>query len=201
MIDDNDKTREEILEEHKRDFSEYKEINVWNIKDHAYLISANGDIYSVRKHKWIQPYIGDKIKEYKGTKYVVLRDQNNERKHFSVARLVAAMFIGMPPKDLINPSIDHIDGDSFNNYYKNLRWIEHGDNSTIRRNRAIGEQNGRHKLTQEDVIHICNMFVRGESTISGIAKKYGVDRRTIRMIYDKVNWKYITSWFEFAQGY
>ena len=111
------------------------------------------------------------------------------------------MFIGMPPKDLVDPSVDHIDGDSFNNYYKNLRWVERGDNSTIRRNRAIGEQNGRHKLTQEDVIHICNMFVRGESTINDIAQKYCVDRRTIKMIYDKVNWKYITSWFEFAQGY
>lgn len=187
-----------ILDKHKKDFSEYKQINIWNIKEASYLISPNGDIYSIRKNDWLSPQINDAYGNYKGQKYIPLETKDGVFKRFSVARLTLAMFKGLPPQEMKNPTVDHIDSDTFNNYYKNLRWVEAGDNSAIRRNRGIGEQNSRSKLTQEQVIQICNEFVRGGFSIPALAQKYGVADRTIRSIYKKQNWKYITAWYEFA---
>lgn len=197
-LDDFYGTPDKILKEYQRDSSEYKELKVWNVLEGAYLISQNGDVYSVLSKQWMRPQLHEKTKTYKGQYYILLQDQDHNPRKYSIARLVLATFVGLPPDDMEDPSVDHIDGNSLNNYYKNLRWVEHGVNSALRRNRGIGEKNGRAKLTQEDVIHICNMFVRGGCSIPVIAQQYGVSPRTINSIYQKKNWDYITAWYEFS---
>lgn len=186
-----------VLEEIKRDFSLYKEINVWGIKKASYLISPAGDIYSVLKHDWKAQMVNDAVGAYKGQKYVLLRLEEGGEKRFSVARLTLAMFVGLPPEDMKDPTVDHIDGDPFNNYYKNLRWLEREYNSTVRKNRGIGEENSRAILTQSDVIHICNLLVKKQIDIHEIAMKYGVSVGAIMGIKQKKTWKYITNLFEF----
>lgn len=107
------------------------------------------------------------------------------------------MYKGLPPEDMQDPTVDHIDHMPFNNYYENLRWVERGVNSSSRPNRGIGEMNSRAKLTQEDVVKICNMLCKNKATVDMIAEMYSVSSRTIQNIKDKKNWRYISQWFEF----
>ena len=46
-----------------------------------------------------------------------------------VHRLVAFAFIGNPPTDMGDATVDHIDNDTGNNDVSNLRWLSRKDNS------------------------------------------------------------------------
>lgn len=180
------------------EFADFREINVWDIREGTYLISPIGDIYCIDAKKYMKPTIKDKTLTYPGQKYVLLRTNDpNKRKWFTVARLVNRIYNGEPPADMKNPSTDHIDSNPFNNYYKNLRWIEHGINSIVRRNRGIGEANSRAIFTEQDVKSICNLLIKKIMTVKEIAKKYGVSPGTIDSIKRGKNWSYISRWFEF----
>ena len=194
------KLEQSLLDKYKKDFSLYREINIWHIKSGLYQISPNGDIYSVKKHDWMAEPIYGEVGRYKGQKTVLLRVDNDSKSHrFYVSRLTMAMFNGLPPADMKDPTVDHIDGDSLNNYYENLRWVEREDNTTLRFSRGIGEENGRAILTQNDVVHICNLLIKKKATISEIAKMYNVSEGAINSIYNKQNWKHITCFFEFER--
>lgn len=198
-----DELKEEIdsrleKERLKKDFSEYKEINVWDIKKGAYLISPIGNVYSLSRKQWSIPQLNDATKTYPGQYYVYLMTNNSGIKRFSVARLVLATFIGLPSDDMKDPTVDHIDSYPLNNYYKNLRWLERGINSSARPNRGIGEMNSRAKLTQDDVIFICNALCKKLATVDGLAQKFSVSPATIQNIKDKKNWSYISQWFDFS---
>jgi len=43
-------------------------------------------------------------------------------------RLVAIAFIGPAPTDMVDPTVDHIDGDSSNNAARNLQWMSRVEN-------------------------------------------------------------------------
>lgn len=181
----------------KNDFSSYKEINIWDIKSGTYLISPIGNVYSMASKKWLKPQINDVTKTYPGQYYVQLYTNEGKMHRFSVARLVLAMYKGLPPNDMEDPTVDHIDHMPLNNYYENLRWVERGINSSSRPNRGIGEMNSRAKLSQNDVIKICNLLVNKSKTVDELAQMYSVSTRTINNIKAKKSWQYITKWFDF----
>jgi hypothetical protein len=69
----------------------------------------------------------------------------------------------------------------------------HADNveDRVARGRsAVGERNGRSKLTEEEVIDI---FISLESP-TDLSIKYSVDRKVIRDIRNKVTWKCVTGY-------
>lgn len=179
-----------------KDVTQCKEIKVFNIKEGLYLISPIGDIYSVTAKKWKAFKILDKTDTYAGNKYTLLQTYDGERM-FNIARLVCAVFNGLPPEDMKNPSVDHIDFNTMNNHYTNLRWLEHGANASIRDNRAVGEQNGRAILTEEQVIDICNSLVKKKKTKRELCDQYHVSLGCINSIVEHKNWSYISRWFQF----
>lgn len=68
----------------------------------------------------------------------------------------------------------------------------HNDNvqDRVGRNRsAVGENNGRTKLTEEQVIEIFN---DNDTLKTHLAKKFNVDLKTINNIKNKITWKYLT---------
>ena len=188
---------EELLDQYKEDFKMYKEVDFFDIRPGAYLVSPKGDIYSCLSEKWIHQFIWDKTDVYPGIKYVRLEGKDGKQHTHAVARIVMAAFNGLPSNDMEDPTVDHIDGNPMNNYYENLRWMERTVNASIRFHRPNGESNGRAILTQNDVITICNDLLKGKLTIKTAAQKYDVSVATIRNIVKHKTWKYLTMFYQF----
>lgn len=167
---------------------EYKDVKP------LYKIDEYGNVFSIYKNDYLKPK-ADKD----GYLSVVLRG-SQKNIYVRIATLVAFNFIGPPPIDIKDPTIDHIDGKILNNYYKNLRWLERGINSSIRKNTGLGELNHEAKLTEKEVKEICDLLMLNNISLTQIAQKYNVQKSTISNIKRKKNWKYITEKYLFSKS-
>lgn len=170
----------------------FKELKYKEVKS-LYLIDEYGRVYSKYKRGYLKP---KKDKDGYLSLSLVGKDK---LVYVRVATLVAYNFIGEPPKTMKDPTIDHIDNNIINNYFKNLRWIERGVNSSIRVNKGVGEKNFEAKLTEQNVIEICELLVQNELTLNEIGKRYNVSKHTISNIRRKVNWKHIANNYIFPE--
>lgn len=124
------------------------------------------------------------------------------KRRFGVHQLVAMAFIGLPPTD--EYEVNHKDLDKINNVPGNLEWmtskenvhhaLAHGKHG----GRPLpGEQNGRAKLTKEQIVAIRNL--KGIVGARVIAKQFGVSRSAIQLIHQEKNWKISQEWPEDLQ--
>ena len=157
-----------------------------------YKIDENGNIYSLYKKAILKPR-----KDKDGYLKIGLKSENGKR-YVRIATLVAYNFIGEPPKDIDDPTIDHIDGNIVNNHYSNLRWLSRSENSSGRKIKLTGELNHRAKLKNNEVIEICDLLKQNKLSLSQIGKKYGVHKSTISNIKRKVKWQSITNGYDFG---
>ena len=170
----------------------FRELKYKNVKP-LYLIDEYGNVYSKYKKGYLKPkkdkdgYLSLSLAGIDKTVYV------------RVATLVAYNFIGKPPKNTKDPTIDHIDNNIVNNYFKNLRWMERGMNSSIRVNKGIGEKNSEARLTNQNVIEICELLAEDKLTLKEIGEKYNVSKSTISNIKRKVRWRHITNNYIFPK--
>jgi len=114
---------------------------------------------------------------------------NGKRRYHRVHRLVAYAFIGIPPTS--KHEIRHFDGNRQNNNYSNLSWGTRTENERdkIRHNKTNrGQQNGRSKLTFDQVVKIRKLLSRGDLLQRQIAEMFGVTRMTISDIKCKRSW-------------
>lgn len=169
-----------------------KRIKYKNVKP-IYKIDQDGNIYSEYKKNYMQPR-KDKDGYYK----LALRTKKGDFLYVRVATLVAYEFLGKPPKNMKDPTVDHIDGNKTNNFYKNLRWLERTENSKIRKNNCEGELNAMSKLKEKEVKEICELLMKNVLTCKEIAQKYGVDKSAISNIKMKKNWLKITKEYDFS---
>lgn len=177
---------EEIWKQIEDGYEEYQVSNFGQIKS---LKSKNEKILHLDKDRY--GYMNVKL------------CKNGTMKNFKVHRLVAMAFIENPNGF---PEINHKDGNKENNFVENLEWvtksqnIKHAfdtglklpnDSGCIQYHKpSYGENNGRHKLTKQDVDDILEAYIPGDPIFGGraLARKYGVGATTIQSILRHKTW-------------
>ena len=169
-------------------------INYKYIKD-IYKIDEYGNIYSEYKKGFLKPK-----KDKDGYLQIALQGEKRIL-YVRIATLVAYNFIGEPPIEIKDPTVDHIDGNIENNFYKNLRWLERSENSSIRKERArsLGELNHEAKLNEQQVIEICQLLIENKLSLQEIANIYKVHKSTISNIKRQVKWTHISKNYKFPK--
>ena len=147
-------------------------------------VSETGQVFSHGK------YIRGEIMK-NGYSRIHVSHEGVSRKYL-VHRLVAEAFI---PNPLNLPQVNHKDGNKLNNTVENLEWCSASDNQKhayrTGLKSAIGEKNGQSKLSKEDVAEIRKVYVKGkhcEFNSYGLARKYGVNPKTIQNIVKGETW-------------
>ena len=111
---------------------------------------------------------------------------------FLVHRLIAETFIPNPNNF---PCVNHKDGNKLNNCAENLEWCTVSKNNKHAYETGLksakGENNGYSKLTRNDVDYIRKHYVKcnREFGFAGMARKFGVDPKTVEHAYKGITWK------------
>jgi len=154
----------------------------------GYYASKCGKIYSTRTNKGHGP--GRFLKQTRmGKNYLCVRlnTPNNPR---YVHRLVLMAWVGPCPSEM---EACHNDGDTHNNWLKNLRWDTRNNNrqDSIKHGTIIGENHSQNKLKEQDVRMIIYMYRTGEFTQKEIGNIYNVCQGNISAIINKKTWRHI----------
>jgi hypothetical protein len=110
----------------------------------------------------------------------------------SVHQIIAFMKYG---RKVIGMTVNHIDGNKWNNHPNNLELATPKENSRHMVslglfNPARGSRSGRAKLTEPDVIKIRELLSAGEKPLS-IAGKFGVSDECIYSIKNGKSWTHV----------
>ena len=147
-----------------------------------YVIFSTGDIFNLHGKKMIGNI------DRSGYHEVILNG-----KQYRVHRLVAEAFIPNPEN---KPCVNHKDGNKKNNKVNNLEWCTYSENTvhayqTGLEKRMCGEQHHSHKLTEEDVKYIKQVYIKRDKEFGAVAlaKKFNVDRTTIHDIIRGKTWR------------
>ena len=117
-----------------------------------------------------------------------------------VHRLVLEAY--QPRKDSLQLQVNHKDGDKHNNCLDNLEWctglenISHAYRNNLA-NKAKGENAGCVKLTEQQVLEICELIQSGTDSLTAIGQKYGVSKYCISDIKRKKSWSWLTKDYNF----
>ena len=150
-----------------------------------YGISKSGDVFTGFHNKVLKQHLN----KY-GRPFVILTNAG-KRKTIEIHRLVALRFIPNPNN---YTDVNHIDGNKKNNDTTNLEWCTRSYNLKHAYDTGLkislkGEDSGRSKLTEKDVLSIrseCN-----NSTYKELANKYEVSISNIYFIISGKSWKHI----------
>lgn len=156
------------------DLSTLKKLPGWP----GYYINEDGEVFTVRR---LSPY-----RDRNG----YLRVNSGKLKK-AVHRLLAMVFL--PPPQVDQNEVRHLDGDPTNNSLGNLAWGTRQENAAdmVRHGTVRGSRAPRAILNEEDVIAIVSQAAAGRTSES-IAKEYGVCKNTIAAIRTGRNWSHTT---------
>ena len=197
-------TNEEFIESVRLEGEEFKDIP--NMEG-FYMASNFGRIVSLGRFvnvkngsvKWNNPRI---LKQNIYGKYKrVCISIKNEKKYYSVHRLVVTTFI---PNHLNKPQIDHIDGNKFNHKVLNLRWCTAKENmqNPITKEVNSKSRTGREYPTlRKPVVAIKDGKIYQRFPSLSDVEDYGYRNRCVyrvcvgmRQTYRKMRWMYLSDY-------
>jgi hypothetical protein len=154
--------------------------------DTPYFVSEDGGVF--RDGKELSTSLTNK--GYKTFRSSV----NNVRKHISIHRAVATLYVPNPDN---LPQVNHIDGNKLNNHYTNLEWMSN------RKNKDHALENGlyakgvdmpNHIFTEDDIKYIRENYKYKDSEFgtTGLAKKFNTNGSRIWKIVNNKVWKQLT---------
>ena len=162
-----------------------KKLKYKDIKDQYYIFD-DGRIWSQKTKRFLSP-----TKDRYGYINITLSAFSGSKK-FNLATLVAYNFLGEPPKNMIDPTVDHKDSNKLNNKYTNLRWL------TRQGNLAKRDKTGRTILTPNIVENIC-LDLQNDMKQCDIMRKYKISKGTVYYILHKISYKYISDKYDFSK--
>lgn len=164
----------------------YEVSNFGRVKSKAHVVVSKNGRHMPFKEKILSP----KITNY-GYCSVVLQGKSG-RDYRSVHRLVASAFIENTQPD-VRDQVNHIDGNTNNNFVENLEWCSQSEN--MKHAYRVGlelpranEDGTLAKLTNEQARVIRERYVNGEKQ-KDLAKEYGVGPQSISHVVRNVSFK------------
>lgn len=122
--------------------------NYRSVVPNKYYVNKEGQIFSLFSET------GIKFKEDNDGYYTMTMATTNPlQKQITVriATIVLTMFKGEPPKDMVYPTVDHIDHNIHNNNIDNLRWLEMSENYSNKLTNTRGMNSYSAKLNDDIV--------------------------------------------------
>jgi len=158
-------------------------------QEKEYVVDESGNVWSEIRHKYLKWQIGKK-----GRARVQIHG-----KRFQVSRLVAEKFL---PNPECKPEIHHKDNNPLNNHVSNLEWVTRSENILhaiyISKTFKIpdppclkGENSGKHKFTNEQVLAMREERRNFGTTYQKIADKYDTDKGTVWLICTGQAWTHL----------
>lgn len=152
-----------------------------------YLISPTGDIFSLKRNRWLHPY-----KDSHGYFQVSLF-KNKKRADKLVHHLVLEMY-GEPRQK--GQVARHLNGNKIDNRIGNLAWGTRKENvEDMRRHDQMpnhrGESNGRAKLTERKVKLIRRLRSKQKKSLWFLARKFDMSLYAIWAIVTRRTWRHI----------
>lgn len=130
------------------------------IKENLYSIEKDGRVYSHTAKKYMKTSF-----DKDGYITVNLRNNQNGYSHFAIHRLL--MIAYKPILNMENMTVDHIDGNKYNNILENLQWVTASENTHLAHitglNKSHGESHGRAKITEQEARKIIELLELGYS--------------------------------------
>ncbi|HSH52687.1 MAG TPA: NUMOD4 domain-containing protein [Bacteroidales bacterium] len=156
-----------------------------------YKISSHGRVKSLKRtvphsHSGTYTFPEKVLKGRRTTKYllVALYNKNVSRKDFLIHRLVGLHFVDNPKN---KEQINHLDGDTMNNYYKNLEWCDESSNHI---HATINELKNS-KLNKNDVKNIRLQYENNDISYNKLSEEYDVSGSQIGRIIRRESWSWV----------
>jgi hypothetical protein len=165
---------------------------IWKrYKDTSYLISEYGDVVNSDNGYALSSFDN-------GRGYLVINlSIHNFQKKFKIHRLVADCFL---ERSLIeNYEINHIDGNKYNNFYKNLERVSHAKNMKHASENGLmvnGEEHCASKLSENDVKEIRYLFSIGLTDVE-VRKIFPIGPGTMSKIRKRKIWRDVEPYLEY----
>lgn len=112
-----------------------------------------------------------------------------------IHRLVANAFL---KKEKNKNEVNHKDGNKKNNCVENLEWVNRSENNKHAYNNGFkvpfilkGEQHGRAKLSDIDVLKIRSLYKPREISLNMLAVRFSVSKRSVGRIIHGFSWAHI----------
>ena len=165
-----------------------KDIVYSKIKQGLYAIEKDGRVWSYSVNKYMKTSI-----DKDGYKTISLRNNNNGYSHFGIHRLL--MITYFPISNMEEMTVNHIDGNKFNNSFENLEWVTANENTSLAHktglNLSKGETHGRAKLTEDQAKRVIKLIKEGKGTKEIQKEIPFITKNMVNQIKHNRTWKHL----------